>query len=440
MAKNKKTDAELAKAITSRSEQSMKEIEKQINAFYGKYATDEGITMAEAKKRVSKLDIDEYAKKAKRYVEGAHSGNELIAAQSFTDQANSEMAIYNLTMKVNRLELLKLEMSLELAAMSSDTERFLHDKLTGAAREEYLRQSGILGMTINSNAKNISAIVGASFHNATWSERLWANQQALRYELDTLLTRGIIQGKNPRVLARELRKSFNSSIADSERLMITEMARIQEAVFTDSMRQADIEEYEYIAEAGACFRCAPLNRKVFKVSEGMPGSNKAPMHPRCRCSSAAHVDREAWESKLNKSKGRESGALNNVNDPTMAKRYAHAEKYYDSVRKRNREIEIATIAKNSNMSKAAIAKVYDHVFINEHELYRGKARFDPDYDMSQSWQRLREGKNIQDIDLVMLRHERLESQLMNRYNYGYREAHELTNKKHNYETLLERDD
>lgn len=303
MAKNKKSDAEIAKAIQSLHNQTMKEIEQQIEAFYGRYATAEGITMAEAKKRVSKLDIDEYAKKAKRYVKGAHSSNEFIKAQSFTEQANAEMAIYNLTMKVNRLELLKANIALDLAAMTSDEERFLLQKFTEAAREEFARQSGILGMTIAQNEKIISTIVNASFHTATWSERLWANQQALKAELETLLTRGIIQGKNPRVLARDLRKSFDASIADSERLMITEMARIQGAVFTDSMKQADIEEYEYIAEAGACVRCAPLNRKVFKLSEGVVGSNKAPMHPRCRCSSAAHVDREQWEKRM-KEKGR----------------------------------------------------------------------------------------------------------------------------------------
>lgn len=303
MKKNKKTDAEIAKAIRSLHNQTTKEIEQQINAFYGKYATTEGITMAEAKKRVSKLDIDEYAKKAKRYVEGAHSGNEFIAAQSFTPQANAEMAIYNLTMKVNRLELLKANIALDLAAMTSDEERFLLEKFTDAAREEFARQSGILGMTIAQNEKLVSNIVNASFHNATWSERLWANQQVLKAELETLLTRGIIQGKNPKVLARDLRKSFDASIADSERLLITELARIQEEVFRESMEQAGIDEYEYIAEAGACHICAPLDGKVFKVKDGMPGSNKAPMHPNCRCSSAAYYDRGQWEKRM-KEKGR----------------------------------------------------------------------------------------------------------------------------------------
>ena len=51
--------------------------------------------LAEAKRRVSKLDIAAYQRKAKRYV----------ADKDFSKQANEEMRLYNLTMKVNRLEM-----------------------------------------------------------------------------------------------------------------------------------------------------------------------------------------------------------------------------------------------------------------------------------------------------------------------------------------------
>ena len=75
---------------------------------------------------------------------------------------------------------------------------------------------------------------------------------------------------------------------------------------------------------------------------------------------------------------------------------------------------VKTIANNTGISEKSINKVYDHVFIKEHELYGGKRRFDPDYDMAESFRRLREGKNIQEHDLIMLKHERLEYELMNK--------------------------
>ena len=44
----------------------MDEIEKQVNGFYVRYARKEGITLSEAKKSVAKLDIESYARKAKK--------------------------------------------------------------------------------------------------------------------------------------------------------------------------------------------------------------------------------------------------------------------------------------------------------------------------------------------------------------------------------------
>src|SRR5690606_29621014 len=202
-----------------------------------------------------------------------------------------------LTMRVNRLELLKLNIELELIAAISDEERTLFQALTENARAEYERQAGILGATIQANEKSIATIVNASFLTATWSDRLWDNQDALRSELDRLLNRGIVQGINPRQLARELRKKFNTSIYNSERLLRTELARVQQDVFQDSARQADIEHYEYIAEPSACDVCSALDGKIFRVDEMQPGVNIL-MHPNCRCSSAAYVSRETFERDL----------------------------------------------------------------------------------------------------------------------------------------------
>lgn len=297
---NKKTDAQIAKAISSNQKMVMKDIEQQIEAFYGRAATTEGITMAEARKRVSKLDIDDYAAKAKRYVKGAHSSDEFIKSQSFTDLANEEMRLYNLTMKTNRLELLKANIALDVAAMTSDMEHYTVDYLTKNAREEYKRQAGILGMTVNGNEKSIGKIVNSSFLNATWSDRLWANQQALKGELNKLLNRGIVQGKNPRELARDLRKTFGASIADSERLMRTEMARVQTEVLLDSMNQLELTHYEWVAEPDACKLCAALDGKIFDLKDMEYGLTAVPRHPHCRCSLAAAMDREAFEKDLDK--------------------------------------------------------------------------------------------------------------------------------------------
>ena len=131
-----------------------------------------------------------------------------------------------------------------------------------------------------------------------------------------------------------------------------------------------------------------------------------------------------------------NGALTDKNDPLYTRRDAHANRYYESMRNSRKSNIIDHIANNTGISKKSLSKIYDHVFINEYELSGGKRRFDPDYYMAESFRRLREGKNIQKHDLIMLKHERLEYELMKKLHLKYDEAHKITERKYNYQKAL----
>ena len=213
--RNIKEEEEYNKRLQEIYEDMCDDVQKEIDSFFRKYAKKEGLTLAEAKKRVSEMDIKEYERKAKKYVK----------EKDFSPQANEEMRLYNLTMKVNRLEMLKANIGLELIKGHEEMRVFMEGILKGRTLAELERQAGILGKTARNNAKTANAIVNASFHNAKFSDRIWVYQDALKSELSSLLQKGLIAGKNPRELARELRKRFDVTEADAERLMITELAR-----------------------------------------------------------------------------------------------------------------------------------------------------------------------------------------------------------------------
>ena len=286
---NIQDEAEYQKRIQEIYQNMIDEIEKEINGFYGRYAKKEGITMAEAKKRAAKADIEALGRKAAKYVKD----------KDFSDQANEEMRLYNMTMKVNRLELLKAQIGLEMVAGFDEMEKYFGKILTDRAISEFERQAGILGKTIQSNAKAANAIVNASFHNATYSDRIWMYQDMLKNELSSLLQTGLIQGQNPRRLATHLQKRFGVSQSNAERLMITELARVQTEAQKQSFERNGFEEYTFLALGTACPICRALDGKHFKVKKMMPGTNAPPMHPRCRCSVAAYEDSEDYEAWLN---------------------------------------------------------------------------------------------------------------------------------------------
>ena len=139
-------------------------------------------------------------------------------------------------------------------------------------------------------------------------------------------------------------------------------------------------------------------------------------------------------NRVMKSSGAVYGAWNDRNDPYNKERDRHAQEFYESVRNRNKQHEIVKVSNNSGLSQSDVEKIYNHIFINEYDLEDGRKRFDPSYDVAESWRRLSEidGKNIQHHDRVMLRHELMEHDLMAK-GMKYDEAHERTNKSYNYQ-------
>ena len=298
---NLKQEAEYDKEIERIYKDMLDATQKEIDAFFGKYADAEGITLAEAKKRVSQLDIEAYERKAKRYVNDPDS-------DKFSKRANEEMRLYNLTMKVNRLEMLKANIGLELVKGHSKLESFMSKILRGRTEAELERQAGILGKTIRGNAKLANSIVNASFKNATFSDRIWMYHDQMKSDLSKLLQSGMIQGKGARQLAKDLRKYYygpeylkngkNGAVYNTERLMRTELARVQTEAQRQTFEKYGFNEYTFLALRDACDICKAIDGKHFKVKDMMPGENAPPIHPHCRCSISAYEDTEEYEAWL----------------------------------------------------------------------------------------------------------------------------------------------
>ena len=200
------------------------------------------------------------------------------------------------------------------------------------------------------------------------------------------------------------------------------------------------------------------------MSEKSVGFNYPPLHPRCRSTVAPYVEGTGrLGSRIAKVNGKRlhvsenmnyqefktryltdtnkedkiQGALNSKNDPDGTRREAHAKRYYESIRNSKPGFWIKRISENSGVNEKSVKLIVEHIFLKRHDLGDGEFRyFDPSYDMSESIRRLSEGKNIQPHDLLLLKHERLELELMRRYGYDQDLAHKLTASKYNYGEAL----
>lgn len=258
-----------------------KELEKEIRAFEQRYADKNGLSLSEVKARVDEMDVRAFEEKAKKYV----------AEKDFSAKANSELELYNLKMKINRLELLQYRLDLEMVALGDAehklTERFLNDEYV----KEIENQSGLLGQSVLSAeqvTQTVQTILNTSFKGATWSNRIWQRQDALREIVARMAEDYLLKGKNPTTMIAKIRKEFRVSANEAKRLAVTEGARVATEAQRQSYKSNGYDEYEFIAEPTACDICKALNGKIFKVKDMEPGENAAPMHPHCHCSTAAH--------------------------------------------------------------------------------------------------------------------------------------------------------
>lgn len=289
-------EAEQQKEIQRIYEEMYRWAETEIDRFYGRYADAEGIDITEAKKRVSKMDIEEYEKLAKQYV----------SDKDFSDRANAEMRLYNATMRINRLEMLKARIGLHLVDGINSLDEYYEKVITDRTREEIERQAGILGETVSvaDTTKRAENIVNATFFNATYSERIWSHQDRLRSMISIELQRGLIAGVGSREMARRVKKEFDVSEADAHRLMVTELRRVQTDVAMDAYKESGIDRYVYMAvNPRACPICREIDGEVYYVKDAQPAKNAPPMHPRCHCTTAPYVDEseyDMWLEWLNK--------------------------------------------------------------------------------------------------------------------------------------------
>ena len=277
--KIEKNQEKFLKSISDEYDKALEDIEKEISRNFLKYSKDNLLTISELMKKADKFDVVKFNDKVKKYIQSG-----------VFDKSMNDLSLYNLKMRVSRLEFMKAKIEFEVDKLTDRLKSEYEEQLKKETIEEYKRQSGILEPHIDYSTNTVTKIVNSSFHNATFSQRLWGNGESLKSVINTTVNRLILQGVHPDKMINELRKLFGVSYSEARRVLITESARVQGDVQIDSIEQAGFKSYVYIAERRACVICGSLNGKVFLVKDKEIGLNMYPIHPNCRCRIAPYED------------------------------------------------------------------------------------------------------------------------------------------------------
>lgn len=291
---------------------------------------------------VEATDVQHFQDKAKKIVEQANQmrkAGKRVTYADFSKAVNDQMRVYNATMRISRLEMLKSQIGLEMVQSGIDVDKALHDKLSQDYIDEVKRQAGIMGVTAKPSMwtdSKVAKVIMGQTESANFSQRLWANQAALKAQLDQVISTGIIQGQNPREMATKLKANVAKTITNyryvTERLARTESARVQFRAQLDSLIQYDYKYCKWHAEPSACKVCLEIvnndpdgnGRGIYEVDD-VP---IVPVHPNCRCSISAYWVNGQDNSYRGRHSRQNSKALNKVkdkssNDNDLLKKYAN---------------------------------------------------------------------------------------------------------------------
>ena len=274
--------------------------DQAINNIDEMIKTNTDLITDKATGKVTEADIRSYETKAKSIVLEAQKRlktGQKVQYGDYDKQINNHLKIYNATMRINRLEWIKSNIGLEMVQLGLNVDADLRDKLSADFQKEIKRQSGIMGESVGklSSSSITAQIILAQTKGATFSQRLWANQDVLKAKLDQVIANGIIQGQSNQRVARNLRDQLKSTVDNqryvTERLARTESSRAQAHAEILSMKENGFKYCIWIDEPRACTECKQIANKDNGWGKGVYLVDNVPFlpaHPNCRCVLSAY--------------------------------------------------------------------------------------------------------------------------------------------------------
>lgn len=283
--------------------EAMHNVKREAQGWFSRYATQEGIDPATAKMVAATADIKYLSERAKEYVANRHDKD-----FAFSMDANAEMRLYNLSMKVSRAEIALRSMDLVLMELADNLIDMTGHHIMDMTESDLYRQAMVLGetaLTPTQIASVADVLTREPVYDKTFMETHWLNTEKAMHILERGFIKSLLQGKNPRTWSKALEKTLDpltqSIKSKAAQIAITETAARQELLAHAMAEAAGFTHYMIISERDAlvCEVCSAIDGTIVASRDKHMGLNAPPFHPYCRCRTEPYVlAREDIDSDL----------------------------------------------------------------------------------------------------------------------------------------------
>ncbi len=260
--------------------QTKRELQKTIEAFYFRYAKENGLSYAEAQKRLDKEELGEL----KDFI--------ALAMQNI-GKYNQTVNNMSIKARITRYQALEAEVDAILRQLYAvDYEAMAEETMREVYEESYYRTwynidqyRGFHAAFSKVEPRTVEALLEYPFNGANFSSRLWKQKDHLQTQLMESLTTMMIQGRHPSTLAKDFAKKMQSKKFDAYRLLHTESSFLMSEATHAGYKEDGVEKYQILAtlDSKTCGVCGDLDGDVHEVDKAVVGVNMPPFHPLCRC-------------------------------------------------------------------------------------------------------------------------------------------------------------
>ncbi|MBS4879775.1 MAG: minor capsid protein [Firmicutes bacterium] len=273
------------RALEDLYQETQREVRQEIESWYARFARDNQLTLAEAKKRLTAGEMEEFRWSVEQYVKAGK--------QAGLDPAwQKKLANASARFHISRLEAIELQIQQQIELLYGNQVDEVDELLRKVVGEGYTHtafevQKGLgAGWDIAAlDPRKLDALLTKpwSTDHRTFRDRCWTNKEALVGEVSKRLTQGLLRGDAPAKTIAAIQKTFGVHRYKAARLVHTETTYFNAVASRQAYQDLDVEQVEIIEtlDGRTCEICGDMDGKIIPLSQYEPGVTVPPYHPNC---------------------------------------------------------------------------------------------------------------------------------------------------------------
>lgn len=300
------------KNLLKQYRRTQKEVEGKIRVWYQRFADNNEVTLADAKKMLKKSELAELKWNVNEYIK---YGKENGIDQKWMKELENASAKFH----ISRLEAIQLNVRNSIEQLYDGqlkgTKKVLGEIYKdGVYHSAYEIQKGLgVGFdTARIDQNEIEKVLAKPWavDERNFSERIWGSKKKLINEVENELTSMVATGKSPDKSIKVIMNKFGVSRYNASRLIMTESAYFNSLATKDELNELGVDQFEILAtlDSRTSPICRAMDGKHFNVKDYQVGVTAPPFHPHCRTTTVPYFDDEFTVDEVRAARNEEDGS------------------------------------------------------------------------------------------------------------------------------------